>query len=207
MKPPKIILIAALLLIAGLCLWWFGPRIDKDEIIRFGRSIPAWSVIAAMLVLPMLGFPISVLLVVIGLRFGLGWGAAISFGCIYLHHLAAWPLCRMRAGEPLRNWLRRKAGKMGEPGSASPVLFTAAFAAFHGPPYTLKLYLLALTSVPFPIYLWIGGTVYAVLGLIPVAAAASAAHVDLTWIYWFITLATVLPLAWRWWRGRRSRAE
>ena len=159
--------LAAGLVLMALAGWLFLHRaeISRDSVMAYGKGLPAFAFIAAFLVLPLLGFPITVFLVLAGIRFGLAGGMAISAVAIVGHHLAAYPLAR--------KWFKDR-GQVG---------FTAIFAAIHGPPYFVKLYLLALTNIPFRIYLGVGAPIYILFGLIPVGAGSSVRTVNPVWIY------------------------
>ena len=62
------------------------------------------------------------------------------------------------AHDPLQDRLVKWGHKIPAVLDRGQVGFTALFAAIHGPPYFVKLYLLALTNIPFRIYLGVGST-------------------------------------------------
>ncbi|MES2996654.1 MAG: hypothetical protein V4733_07575 [Verrucomicrobiota bacterium] len=204
MKKRKLITAFIVVAAAAWAAWHFRGLLHKDDIIEYGKSTPAWALIVAFVFLPLFGFPITIPLIVAGLRFGFWWGALLSLVCIYLHHLIAFALCRGTA----RRWLRSKLpeGKWSLPGKGGQIdaWTVALFAAIHGPPYFIKLYLLALTNPRFVVFTFVGGTVYWLFGLIPLGAAAAAKHVDVTWIYIGITIASVAMLWWKWRRSKKT---
>lgn len=182
----KIWKIIGALVIAGLLGWLIYANresLTKESIIAYGRNLPAVWFILAFLLLPLIGFPVSILLVLAGIRFGLGWGMALTTIGIFFHHFAAYWIAHSFFDKRLRSFAERRGYQVPSVKEGNRVWFTILFASVHGPPYAFKLYLLALTDVPFRIYCYVGATVYILFSLIPVGAAAAAVHVDVTWIY------------------------
>jgi hypothetical protein len=75
-------------------------------------------------------------------------------------------------------------------------------AIVRGPPFFAKLYLLALTDIPFRIYFLVGVPIYILFSLVPVGAGAALMNFDPTWISVLIGIATLLLLAGLWLRRR-----
>lgn len=199
------IILAAFLLSAAVWLWYAHRHdLTREDIVEYGEKLPVGGFLAAFAILPLLGFPISILLVLAGIRFGLAGGMGVTALGMVIHHLAAFYL----AHRGFRQRLTRKLESMGHriPSvGRRPVLFTTLFAAVHGPPYTAKLYLLALTDIPFRIYFWAGAPVYILFAAIPVAAGSAVMRFDPTWLYGLITLIAVLSLTALWLRQKKSR--
>lgn len=170
-------------------------ELTREAIMAHGKALPAGGFIAAFLVLPLLGFPVSILLVLAGIRFGLGGGMALAAGGMLFHHFAAFRIAHSGFRQPI---IRR----LGRAGYAIPAIkprhrvwFTALFAAIHGPPYAAKLYLLALTDIPFRIYCWVGAPVHVLFCLIPVGAGSAVMRFDATWLYLVLAVSSVLVYA------------
>ncbi|MBL9158122.1 MAG: VTT domain-containing protein [Verrucomicrobiales bacterium] len=165
-------LVVVLLLVGGLVFLWKTQegRLDRESILAYGMSLPPVVIVIAFFLLPLIGFPVSVLLVLIGLRFGVGWGMVLVTVGMLFHHLVVFAISR--------SWLREKMERrIASFGHRIPRIeerhrfwFTTIFASIHGPPYAAKLYLLALTNLPFRYYCGIGVPVYAGFSLIPVGA-------------------------------------
>lgn len=177
---------------------WFAyahrGELTREAIMAHGKSLPAGGFIAAFLVLPLLGFPVSILLVLAGIRFGLCGGMAMAAGGMLFHHFAAFRLAHGAFRQRMSDRLQRSGYSIPAIKAGHRVWFTALFAAIHGPPYAAKLYLLALTDIPFRIYLWAGAPVYILFCLIPVGAGSAVMSFDPTWIYLFIGMFTLLLL-------------
>ena len=205
----KILLI--LLVISGGYLLWKaeGGQIDRDAIMRYGRSLPAGLFIAAFLILPLLGAPISIFLILTGIRFGFVWGMAVTAGCIIFHHLAAYQLSHGLFRQRLRNFIEKKGHKVPSTND-NAAIFTAGFAFVPGAPYAFKLYLLSLMDVSFGVYLFVGAPVYILMSMISVGAAAAVMHFNMWWIYAVlavIALTVIIKRYISWKRGEKAAAS
>jgi len=176
-------LVIVLLLAGG---YWYLSReggVSMERITAYVRALPAGWFIAAFLFLPLAGVPISPFLILCGVRFGFAAGMGVAAAAILVHNFVAFHL--VHGG--LRRWmserLTRKGHKIPSPKEKNQAWFTILFVGFQGPPYAVKLYLLALTEVPFRIYFWLGAPIYIFFGLIPVGAGSSAVAVNPLWAY------------------------
>lgn len=193
-KHKKLLAIAFLLVALGAVLWRYRDHVDREAIVAFAESLPLPWFLAAFLVLPLVGFPITPLLVVTGIRFGFAGGMAVATGIIFFHNIAAFRLTHGWFRERLRNRLARAGYAIPAIDPKHRAWFTALFAAIHGPPYAAKLYLLALTDVPFRIYLWVGAPIYAFFCVIPVGAG-SAVETLKPWVIYALVGMSIAMLA------------
>ncbi len=198
----KIVLLLAAAALAGWYLHVHRGDLNRETLIAYGKGLPVGWFMAAFLLLPLAGFPISVFLLLAGIRFGLGGGMAVSAAALAFHHLVAFPLAHGSFRGPVRDRLERAGHAIPPIDPKHRVWFTVLFAAIHGPPYTAKLYLLALTDVPFRIFFWAGAPVYLAFCLIPVGAGTALKEFNPTWIYLIVSLSAVLLLAGFWLRRR-----
>ena len=191
----------ALLALTLAAAWWFyhyGDGLTRESVLDYGIGLPAGWFTAAFFVLPLIGFPVSILLVLAGVRFGFWGGMALATGGILFHHVAACHVTRRWLREQVARRLEAWGRRIPRVNGRSWIWFTALFAAIHGPPYALKLYLLALTEVPFRVYLWVGAPVYIFFCVVPVGAGSAVTTFDPTWIYVIIIGGTSLALLGRW---------
>lgn len=201
--------IAIVLLAVAAGAWFLQAHRDeltREAILAYGKGLPAAWFIAAFLVLPLVGFPVSVFLVLAGIRFGLGGGMAVAAGGMLFHHFAAYRVTHGLFRDRLRQRLEHAGYAIPPIKTTHRVWFTALFAAIHGPPYIAKLYLLALTDVPFRIYFWVGAPVYIFFCLIPVGAGSAVMRFDATWIYVLAGVSAAFLLAGYWLRRRFGAA-
>jgi len=215
MKIPNLLwrhrwklLLLVILLLAG---WWvgriYGNELTLDALISFGRSLPAGGFIATFFVLPLVGVPISVFLVLAGIRFGFWGGMALATAGVFFHNFVAYHVTHRWMREQIRNYLKRSGRKIPVVKRENHIWFTALFTAIHGPPYALKLYLLALSDISFCVYFWVGAPVYILFCVVPVGAGSAVRTFDPTWIYVVLAVGMALVLAGRWLAKRHVKEK
>ncbi|MDY6824958.1 MAG: hypothetical protein SWH68_14355 [Thermodesulfobacteriota bacterium] len=135
---------------------WISTQLHKN-------THPAL-ILGLFVALPIVGFPISIFLILLGFRFGPWWGMAVMAGGIPLHLLASFGLSHSY----FRPLMERFAWKRGVSIPRVPenrhMEFSVIFMAVPGLPYAIKNYMLALSGVPFRIFLPIGWGINALLG-------------------------------------------
>lgn len=193
-QHKKLVATAFLVVALAAVAWHYRDRLDREAIVAFAEGLSLPWFLAAFLVLPLIGFPITPLLVVTGIRFGFAGGMAVATGAMFFHNIAAFRLTHGWFRERLRNRLARSGYAIPAIDPKHQAWFTALFAAIHGPPYAAKLYLLALTDVPFRIYLWAGAPIYAFFCVIPVGAG-SAVDTLKPWVIYALVGMSVALLA------------
>jgi uncharacterized membrane protein YdjX (TVP38/TMEM64 family) len=198
----KIVLLLAAAVVAAWLAYTHRGDLSRETIVAYGKELPAGWFMAGFLVLPLTGFPFTVFLVLAGIRFGLGGGMATTAVAVIFHHFAAFRIAHGWFRDPVRRRLEHAGYAIPPIRAKHRAWFTALFAALHGPPYIAKLYLLALTDIPFRTYFWVGAPVYILFCLIPVGAGTALKHFNPTWIYLIIGISTVLLLAGFWLRRR-----
>lgn len=193
----------------GLACWlcFADTGITKESVTEWGKGLPAVWFVVAFLVLPLVGFPISVLLVIAGMRFGFTWGMLLATVGIFLHNIAAYWLVHGKLREKFSKKLQDRGYELPKLTKKNQVWFTVIFASVHGPPYTAKIYLLALTEVSFRIYLWVGAPVYILFCVIPVGAGSSALAVNPWWLYGALVAMMAMGFLGQWLAKRYGNKE
>lgn len=134
---------------AVVAIAWAWGRIDVAELHASAARLDGPAVFGALTLLPLAGFPVSVLHVVAGVRFGTATGLALVALSILLQLLASYALVRlapaffMRQVDPLRRRL--------PPGTHRSV--TVFTLLLPGAPYFAQNYVLPLIGVPLGTYL------------------------------------------------------
>jgi hypothetical protein len=116
------------------------------------ESLPEAPFLTALAVLPVVGFPISVLHVATGARFGLATGLLAVAATTAVHLAGAW-LFAHRLERPVRWCLRRLGWRRLQPvpvGAAWP--FTVWIAVLPGVSYAVKNVVPPLGGVPGPVF-------------------------------------------------------
>lgn len=148
---PKQCILIGLGVIAFVTLTLLYRQLDITALHRRAEALNGVAVFVAMVVLPLAGFPVTIVHAVAGVRFGIGPGCALVALATLLQLFSAHTLVRMAPGffarklEPLRKRLPK--------GTHTPVtLFTMLLP---GVPYCGQLYVLPLIGVPLSTYvLW-----------------------------------------------------
>lgn len=193
-QHKKLVAAGFLLVALAVVLWCYRDRVDREAIVAFAEGLSLPWFLAALFVLPLVGFPITPLLVVAGIRFGFAGGMALAAGAIFFHHVVAFRVTHGWFRVRLRNRLARAGYGIPAIDPKHQAWFTALFAAIHGPPYAAKLYLLALTDVPFRIYLWVGAPIYAFFCVVPIGAG-SAVNTLKPWVIYALVGMSIALMA------------
>jgi uncharacterized membrane protein YdjX (TVP38/TMEM64 family) len=118
------------------------------------------AVIPLMALLPVAGFPISVVYLVAGARFGPLWGGVVVAGVTAFHLLATHAVARSFLRGPIERFVHKKHKKLPEiPADEAPAI-ALIVALIPGPPYFVRNYLLALSGVRLRTYFWVCLPVY-----------------------------------------------
>jgi uncharacterized membrane protein YdjX (TVP38/TMEM64 family) len=140
-------LVLGLVVIVGLAIAYHF--VDIDKLRDWLEGLNPIVLFIVITVLPLVGFPVTVLHVVAGIRWGAPLGVSLVIASIFLQLLASYALVRLFRPifeKKLAN-LRRRIPQ----GAHGPVcLFTVLLP---GVPYFLKNYVLPLVGVPLRTYL------------------------------------------------------
>lgn len=135
---------AAILVVVLIALSLVWGRLDPEDLHARAKALPAAAVIAAISALPLVGFPVSWLHLIAGVRFDFWGGMAVVAATSVLHHLLGWALVRVLPGCLLRRlapWREKLRG-------AGHRDATLLCCLLPGMPYTVQLYLLPLIGTP-----------------------------------------------------------
>ena len=186
----------ALALLGLAAAWWFlyshRHELKRETLVAYGNRLHGPWFLAAFFILPLAGFPLSILLLLAGMRFGLWGGMVASAAAVAFHNFAAFRIAHGLFRDRVRERMERAGYGIPPIDPKHRIWFTALFAAIHGPPYAAKLYLLALTDVPFRIYFWIGAPIYIAFCLIPVGAGSAVTDFNAKWLYILIGASALL---------------
>lgn len=140
--------LAGLAIVLG-AVWMVFQHVDERAVHAWAARLNGPMVFAGLVVLPLLGFPVSLLHVVAGVRFGTTLGIALVAASILLQLLASYALVHARHDAFARRFdaLKKRIPK-GAHGNVT--LFTLLLP---GVPYFAKNYLLPLLGVPLRTYL------------------------------------------------------
>lgn len=196
-----------MLILVAACCWLFtdGGKETREMLTEQVRNLPTFWFIVAYALLPVVGFPLSPLLVLAGVKFGFWQGMGVAAGGVFIHHLIVYPLVHGALRRRVSERLAKSDYSIPTPAEKNHLWFTAVFASIHGPPYAIKLYLLALTEVKFRVYLWVGAPVYIIFCVIPVGAGSSSIAVNPLWLYGGLIGVMAMAFLGKWLAGKGNK--
>ncbi len=198
MSPPlfkKTYIVILLVLMAALAATGIYLVVQyglfQDIIATINEDLPAPLFILLTIVLPVVGFPISIFLIMAGIKFGVVYGILLWLLILPLHTTLAF-----LAAKSLRPFLERLLHHtLGYTIPAIPydreALFSFIFLAIPGIPYAGKNYLLPLAGVSFRYCVMMNCLVQSVMGLPFILLGKSGADMNLT-LFYIALLAFIL---------------
>jgi len=125
--------------------------IDIDAVHARAAKLNGWAAFGLLVVLPLVGFPVSILHIAAGIRFGAGWGMVVVSSSILLQLLASYAIVHhWRHWFEKTRWIRRLRERVPEGAHPSICIFTVLLP---GAPYSAINYVLPLVGVPLPTYI------------------------------------------------------
>ena len=201
-KNKKILLfasvaVAALLVAVGIYLA-IQYEYLQDAVSFVDQSMSSPLFITLMVVLPVVGFPISVFLIVGGIKFGILWAILLWLAVLPVHAVIGYYVARWARG-PLERFLSDRMGyHIPQIPENNTAMFSFLFLAIPGIPYAGKNYLLALAGVPFRYCVLMNCIVQSALGMPFIVLGKSAAEMDMTLFYIALGIFTAGYLLLRW---------
>lgn len=162
-RPREQGLMIALITLAAIALavalaTSFGLTHLQDELARLDPVIA----IAAMALLPLLGFSVAVVYIVAGAKFGFWLGGLVILGITAVHLIIGHWIGRSFLRAPLQRLLVRHQHHLPKFPSSESRSIALMVSLVPGPPYFVRNYLLALTTIPLRVYFWVCLPVYVV---------------------------------------------
>lgn len=160
----RLLIRAAVVAVAVIALAFLWGRIAPEELHAQARELSGVAVIAAITLLPFVGFPVSVLHLVAGVRFGFAAGMLVVAITSVLHHVLGWGLTRLlpaRFFKRLDPWRERLRG-------AGHRDATLLCCLLPGMPYTVQLYLMPVIGVPFSLMFGLSAALHTARAIITI---------------------------------------
>lgn len=164
------------------------------------KNTPVHLFLLLMLVLPLLGVPLSVFIFVLGIKFGIGYGILILEIIMPLHILTSYVIART-VRQPIKNFLvNRKNYHIPEIPENKLAIFSFLFLAVPVFPYAVKNYILPLAGVPFRYCMWLNWVLQGTLSIPFVILGKSTADMNLLLFGVTLGVLAVLFMGLRWLR-------
>lgn len=149
------VLVLAAVAAAGVVLFTdFEFAAITDAITRWVEKLNPVAVVPLMALLPVAGFPIAVVYLVAGARFGPLWGGVVVALVTAFHLLATHAVARSFLRKPIERFVHRRHKKLPEIPEDEQVAVAVIAALVPGLPYFVRNYLLALSGVRLRVYFW-----------------------------------------------------
>lgn len=190
-KYRTLILAIVLVLTIGVAVLFFREDIQLLLSMIKGDQVHPVLLIGCFLILPMMFFPITVLLVFIGIRFDAVAGMFLMFMVMPVHLLFSFFVVRSVLHARITRFAeKRNRGIFNMPADRR-LGFAFLFMAVPGLPYAVKNYLLPVSGIPFREYFLISWLVNGVMG-IPFVVLGQAAS---EWNIYMVLIMLSLLLA------------
>jgi uncharacterized membrane protein YdjX (TVP38/TMEM64 family) len=196
--------IAAVLLVVGALAMGLYRQIDMEAVHAYAARLNGAVAFALLTVLPLLGFPASVLHVAAGIRFGATLGLALVCLSILIQLVASYGLVRVwRPRFERSRWLKKLRARIPDGAHASVSVFTVLLP---GAPYAAINYVLPLVGVPLRTLLLCAWPLHTLRSTITVALGHHSADLTLTRLAVLLAYAlTILGASWWMYHRLQSR--
>jgi len=146
--------------IASAAWWWWRSDYTLKSLTDTIAGFNALAVVVLMATLPVVGFSVSVVYVVAGVKFGPVIGGVAVAGATAVHLVLTHWICQSVLRERLQRFLARRNHHLPHVPDGENVSVAAMAALVPGLPYFARNYLLALTDVPLRTYFWVCLPIY-----------------------------------------------
>lgn len=191
-RHARIALGGVLAIVAAGVVWTIAS-LPSGSWQRWVDSLPPAALFTALAVLPVFGFPISVLHIATGARFGFALGSLAVAASTLVHLLAAYALGRTFEG-PLRRALRIFGWSLPAVPPASSWTFTLWVALLPGISYAIKNTAAPLAEVPLRIYLAATMPVHVATALVGLGIGHATMHFSWPLIVTLVAYGLVVGL-------------
>ncbi|MEP6662200.1 MAG: VTT domain-containing protein [Verrucomicrobiota bacterium] len=170
-KRPFFWSLVALVVTGAILALYFSDIIHVKAIYEHIASYNIFAVFLIAALTPIFGFSVALIYVVVGAKFGIGWGSVVITLATVIHLLGSHWIAKSFLRKPIERFIARKKYHLphvpeGENGSV-----TVMTAIIPGLPYFVRNYLLALSGIPLKTYFWICLPIYVVRSLVVILAA------------------------------------
>lgn len=197
----KVLAFVALVAAVGLLL---KSQLDVHEVHRQADRMPAGVAFGLLTVLPLIGFPASVLHVAAGIRFGAGLGLALVSLSIGIQLLASFAIVRVwHSWFERSKWIGRIRKRIPNGAHTSICLFAVVLP---GAPYAGINYALPLLGVPLRTYLLCCLPIHTLRSTVTVVLGDQSDQLTPGRLLVLLAYAAMI-LGMSWWMYRRLRRQ
>jgi len=121
--------------------------------------------ILLFILLPIVGFPVILFLILLGIKFGIETGMLIMLLCLPIHLVVSFLLANKLLKPLIKDFAKKKGYRFPQIPESRLIWFSILFMAIPGLSYTMKNYIFALSGISFRYYILIGYLVNGLLGI------------------------------------------
>lgn len=184
---------------------------DHDALVRWMSEVSPVPFFLAMAVLPVIGVPLSPFMIVAGAMFGIWLGLIVNIAAIAINLCIGYAIAHSKLRPHLESVFERFGYKVPDftAGGRSAWRFAMAIKLTPALPSFAKMYVLAVTAVPFPIYFGVSlgiSSAFAVAWIV-LGDSLLAHDLNLTTLAAIaIAVLAVVAVVW-WWKRRDVRGD
>ena len=149
-------------IIIGIVVLVVTESVDWPKVREWMQHLDYRLLLVLMAVLPLFGFSISLIYLVIGAVFGGPVGVLVVTGITAFHLLVSHWIGRGYLRNPLQRWLENRKYKLPVLSPGEDASVALMMVLIPGPPYFVRNYLLAVSGIPLRIYFWVCWPVYVI---------------------------------------------
>ncbi|MEO6035434.1 MAG: hypothetical protein ABIQ35_09285 [Verrucomicrobiota bacterium] len=150
----------AVVALAGLVILYFVYQPDLKSIHTQIASLHWLAVLLLVAILPIFGFSVALCYVIIGARFGVGWGLVVIALATVVHLLGSHWIANSFLRTRIEAFIARKKYKLPHVPDGENASISLMTSIIPGLPYVVRNYLLALAGIPLKTYFWVCWPVY-----------------------------------------------
>lgn len=179
LRQPRWWIAGFLALLAVTAIIYLNHKFNFLKDIHTHIATYHWLIVFLLVAtLPIFGFSIVICYMVVGSKFGAGWGVAVIALATMVHLIGSHWIATSFLRKRIEAFIARKKYKLphvpeGENGSIS--LMTAIIP---GLPYFVRHYLLALAGIPLKTYFWVCLPVYVIRSVLAIFATGFSADLS-----------------------------
>ena len=156
----RLVGIAGLIALAIVAI--LAEDVDWASLRQSLQAMDPGPLLALACLLPLFGFSIGVIYLVVGAVFG-GWlGLAVAGGATAVHLLGSHWIARSFLRAPVQRFFQRRQHRLPDLPEGEEWAVALMTALVPGLPYFVRNYLLALSGIPLRTYFWICWPVYVI---------------------------------------------
>lgn len=197
-----------LVLLAGAVAFVIRSEFDWRAIPRAMNTLPTMIILSLVTVLPLAGFPISMVYLLLGVRFGPVLGLGVVGGITAVHLLGTHWITRSFLRRPLRLFIARRRHRVPEVPSGENGAIALMIMLAPAVPYFVRNYVLALSGIPLGIYFPVALPIHVLRSYVVLFLGdfgSSPSRAGLVFIGLFLTVQLTICAGVAWWLRKRHK--